>query len=154
VRTAAAAVVFEPLGVEHHRHTQAPLRQESFPHGLADLFGQPYIATTNEDGGAVQIFRTACENRPMHQRGYRVRPDICVAEQNFSAGVERYYTVEHARLRIRVQLHKDSPLFAHARMKSSRATLHPRPYWQDGNLPRSGPANGKPTEARLWLVRL
>ena len=49
----------------------------------------------------------AREHRPVNQASDRVRPHAAVLQQSIDAGIDRHDGVEHARLRVGVELDQD-----------------------------------------------
>jgi hypothetical protein len=99
------------VGIEKHGDAQPELRQHVPARFRQELLSRADVAAADEECGTFEIFRTTREDSAMDQVADLLRPYSSVAEDFVCAGVGRHDAVEHARLRITIQLNQDLLFF-------------------------------------------
>ena len=120
-RTAAAAVVFAPF----ESSITDTVRPYCGIRCCEPRPAPPRPAATSlppmKIGGALQVLRPAGEDRPVDQALHLVRLDAAIAEQVSTPGVDGDDAVEHARLRVGVELDQDLALVGHESGRSQES---------------------------------
>ena len=73
-------------------------------------FAGRHVAPADEDGRMLQVVRPAREDSPVYQVAHLLRPDAAVAEHLVRARVDGDDAIEHAGLRIGVELDQNLAL--------------------------------------------
>ena len=113
--------------IEHDGHPHGPEERRRNP--LQQSFAKRHVRPTYEDRRVVQLLDSAREDGTVHKIAHLVGRNAAVTKDRLGTGIGGDDAVEHAGLRIRVELNQDSPLsfrfsFGHGCMFSFRFTRH------------------------------
>src|SRR5262249_21071017 len=94
------------VGIHHDRDAHRP--EKSVAYALEECLPRGDVAAADEDRGPGKLFGPAGEDRPMHKRLNRLGRDAAIAEDLVDVRIDRHHAVEHAGLRIRIELDQDA----------------------------------------------
>src|SRR5260370_34649820 len=95
------------VGIQENGDTQAELGQQVLTGLSKEAIAFGHIAGADEDGGVSQVLGPPGKNGAMHKIADLPRFDAAVAENLIRTSIDGNDAVEHAGLRIAVQLNKD-----------------------------------------------